>query len=88
MESSTTTEIWVQRVAVWRASGERAEVFSHREGYAAGSLWWWACKLRCAGPIEALYFAREHGVVAPLGASLGGVSCLLRDQQAWRPEPA
>jgi IS5 family transposase len=34
MESSTTTEIWVERVAAWRASGERAETFSRRGGYA------------------------------------------------------
>lgn len=46
MESSTTTEIWVERVAAWRASGERAESFSRRGGYAASTLRWWASKLK------------------------------------------
>lgn len=46
MESSTTTEIWVERVSSWRASGERAEVFSRRGGYAASTLRWWASKLK------------------------------------------
>ena len=46
MESSTTTEIWVERVASWRASGERAEAFSRRGGYAASTLRWWASKLK------------------------------------------
>lgn len=46
MESSTTTEIWVERVAAWRASGERAETFSRRGGYAASTLRWWASKLK------------------------------------------
>lgn len=45
MESSTTTEIWVKRVAEWRASGERAETFSRRGGYAASTLRWWASRL-------------------------------------------
>lgn len=46
MESSTTTEIWLERVAAWRASGERAETFSRRGGYAANTLRWWASKLK------------------------------------------
>ena len=46
MESSTTTEIWVERVAAWRASGEQAETFSRRGGYAASTLRWWASKLK------------------------------------------
>jgi hypothetical protein len=46
MESSTTTEIWVERVAAWRASGEQAETFSRRAGYAASTLRWWASKLK------------------------------------------
>lgn len=45
MESSTT-EIWLDRIERWRASGERAELFSRREGYAASTLRWWASKLR------------------------------------------
>jgi hypothetical protein len=46
MELSTRTEIWVERVAAWRASGERAEDFSRKQGYAAGTLRWWASKLK------------------------------------------
>lgn len=45
MESSTA-EIWLDRIERWRASGERAELFSQREGYAASTLRWWASKLR------------------------------------------
>ena len=45
-EPSTTTEAWTQRVDAWRASGERAEVFSRREGYAASTLRWWSSKLK------------------------------------------
>jgi hypothetical protein len=46
MESSTTTEMWLERVAAWRASGEQAETFSRRGGYAASTLRWWASKLK------------------------------------------
>lgn len=44
--STTTTEAWIQRVTAWRASGERAETFSKREGYAASTLRWYASKLK------------------------------------------
>jgi hypothetical protein len=44
--SASTTEVWIERVTAWRASGERAETFSRREGYAANMLRWWASKLR------------------------------------------
>lgn len=46
MVSSPTTEIWLERVAAWRASGERAEILSRRSGYAANTLRWWASKLK------------------------------------------
>ena len=53
MESSTA-EIWLDRIERWRASGERAELFSRREGYAASTLRWWASKLRheLAAPVS------------------------------------
>jgi hypothetical protein len=38
--------MWVERVAAWRASGERAESFSRRGGYAANTLRWWASRLK------------------------------------------
>ena len=46
MIEPSTTEVWVQRVTAWRASGERAETFSRRDGYAASTLRWWASKLK------------------------------------------
>lgn len=46
IEASTTTETWIERVSAWRASGERAEAFSRRAGYAASTLRWWASKLK------------------------------------------
>lgn len=42
----STTEIWADRVGRWRASGEDAETFSRREGYAASTLRCWASKLK------------------------------------------
>ena len=33
-------------MSAWRASGERAEAFSRRAGYAASTLRWWASKLK------------------------------------------
>jgi hypothetical protein len=55
-EASTTTETWIERVTAWRASGERAEAFSKRAGYAASTLRWWASKLKrdlAAAPVIA-----------------------------------
>jgi hypothetical protein len=46
MAETSTTAVWVERVDAWRASGERAEVFSRRAGYAANTLRWWASKLK------------------------------------------
>lgn len=40
-----TTSRWRKRVARWRTSGETAEVFSAREGFAASTLRWWSSKL-------------------------------------------
>ncbi len=45
-DASSTAEMWTQRVTAWRASGERAEAFSRREGFAASTLRWWASKLK------------------------------------------
>jgi hypothetical protein len=45
-EVSPTIETWIERVSAWRASGERAEAFSRRAGYAASTLRWWASKLK------------------------------------------
>lgn len=45
-----TTSAWSKRVEAWRASGERAEDFSRREGYAASTLRWWASKLKREAP--------------------------------------
>jgi hypothetical protein len=43
---SDTSVRWAKRVEEWRASGELAEEFSRREGYAASTLRWWASKLK------------------------------------------
>ena len=51
-----TTSRWQKRVARWRASGETAEVFSAREGFAASTLRWWSSKL-----------AREKAAPAAVG---------------------
>ena len=40
-----TTSRWQKRVERWRASGETAEAFSAREGFAASTLRWWSSKL-------------------------------------------
>lgn len=37
--------MWKQRIAKWRASGERVEVFCARHGLSVGTLKWWAWKL-------------------------------------------
>jgi hypothetical protein len=62
MESITTTEIWAERVGAWRASGERAESFSRRGGYAASTLRWWASKLKremsAPAPVPSVQLAR------------------------------
>ena len=48
MESSTTTEIWLERVAAWRAP-RRLKVSARSPlGYAANTLRWWASKLKRA----------------------------------------
>ena len=36
---------WKQRIAKWRASGEKIEVFCARHGLSASTLKWWAWKL-------------------------------------------
>src|SRR5262245_51908858 len=42
---SETKEIWRQRVASWRASGETAERYSKRQGWSLGTLRWWSSRL-------------------------------------------
>ena len=37
--------VWKQRIARWRASGERIEVFCAQHGLRVGTLKWWAWKL-------------------------------------------
>ncbi len=46
MTEASTTETWIERVSAWRESGERADEFSRRGGYASSTLRWWASKLR------------------------------------------
>lgn len=55
---SDTATTWRQRVAAWRASGETAEIYSTGRGFTAGTLRWWASRLRredtIAGPVVRL----------------------------------
>jgi hypothetical protein len=44
---SVTRETWARRVEAWRASGERAEEFSKRDGgYMGSTLRYWASRLK------------------------------------------
>ena len=60
-----TTSRWQQRVARWRASGETAEAFSAREGFAASTLRWWSSKL-----------GREKAAARPGSKSVGMVQLI------------
>jgi hypothetical protein len=42
---ANTEEMWRQRVASWRASGETAEAFSAGRGWSAKTLRWWSSRL-------------------------------------------
>jgi hypothetical protein len=42
---SKTAAVWKKRVAQWRASGETAERFGRRRGFAGQTLKWWAWRL-------------------------------------------
>ena len=57
-EMSETATKWRQRVADWRASGETADIYSTGRGFTAGTLRWWASRLRredtIAGPVVRL----------------------------------
>lgn len=43
---SDTKSTWQGRVASWRASGLTADEFAARHGVAAGTLRWWASRLK------------------------------------------
>ena len=60
-----TTSRWQQRVGRWRASGETAETFSAREGFAASTLRWWSSKL-----------ARGKATAKPASSSVGMVQLI------------
>lgn len=82
MAEASTTAVWVERVEAWRASGERAEAFSRREGYAASTLRWWASRLRRETAIEpsaapaAVRLARVVREPAPIVATHGAAIVL------------
>ena len=77
---SATSETWRRRVEAWRASGERAEDFCRREGYAASTLRWWSSRLkreaRTASPIQ---LARVIRTAAPVPSSVGSSSAIVID---------
>lgn len=82
MAEASTTAVWVERVEAWRASGERAEAFSRREGYAASTLRWWASRLKRETAIEAsaapseVRLARVVREAAPVAATRRGAIVL------------
>lgn len=57
-DTSDTATKWRQRVAGWRASGETAETYCTGQGFTAGTLRYWASRLRRedrgAGPVVRL----------------------------------
>lgn len=62
---SDTATKWRQRVAGWRASGETAETYSTGRGFTAGTLRWWASRLRRADPIAGPVVRLAQVVRAP-----------------------
>ena len=44
MEDPSVVEIWADRVARWRASGEKSADFGRREGFAGTTLLWWSSR--------------------------------------------
>ena len=44
MEDPRVVEIWTDRVARWRASGEKSADFGRREGFAGTTLLWWSSR--------------------------------------------
>lgn len=77
-EPRTTTEAWTRRVAAWRASGERAEVFSERAGYAASTLRWWASKLKHEPPVApTIQLARVLRTGTPVPARCASAAAIV-----------
>jgi hypothetical protein len=64
---SKTEEIWKERVARWRASGETAEAFSAGHGWSPKTLQWWSSRL---GRGAALPVVRMAQLIRP-AASCG-----------------
>jgi hypothetical protein len=63
---SDTKSKWRLRVVSWRESGQTAEDFSERQGFAASTLRWWSSQLRhdlAATPAEAPGLVRFARVV-------------------------
>jgi hypothetical protein len=81
---ASTTSRWQKRVARWRASGETAEAFSAREGFAANTLRWWSSKLareKAAGSVELVQVVRVPSAPAARPAG-GGVVVELAEARA------
>jgi hypothetical protein len=41
-----TEQMWSERVAAWKASGQTPEAFTRGEPYAPSTLRWWSSRLR------------------------------------------
>ena len=82
-QPSTTTDKWRARVAAWRASGERAEEFSRRDGYAASTLRWWASKLKHEPPAPpAIQLARVIRTVTAAPAMIDSPATIVIEASA------
>ena len=83
---SDTATKWRQRVAGWRASGETAETYSTGRGFTAGSLRYWASRLRredaIAGPVVRLAQVVGTPSTQRDEAPRGAVVIELRDARA------
>ena len=78
---------WQKRVARWRTSGETAEAFSAREGFAANTLRWWSSRLgrvkTAPAGVEMVQVVRVPSVAAaPPRPAAGAVVVELLDARA------
>lgn len=60
---SDTKSTWRQRVASWRASGLTADEFAAQQGVVAGTLKWWASRLKREEPTQSAPVVRMARVI-------------------------
>lgn len=68
-----TRSTWRERVASWRASGQTADQFAAEHGFAAGTLRWWASRLKREGTKQEAPLVRMAQVIrSPASPALRG----------------